>query len=35
MAFITMSNIKDEIDWEFPGANTPAVRPTFLAGKHS
>ncbi|KAJ3772042.1 glycoside hydrolase family 16 protein [Lentinula raphanica] len=21
-AFITMSNIKDEIDWEFPGANT-------------
>lgn len=21
-AFITMSNIKDEIDWEFPGTNT-------------
>ncbi|KAI0049209.1 glycoside hydrolase family 16 protein [Auriscalpium vulgare] len=21
-AFITMSNVKDEIDWEFPGANT-------------
>ncbi|KAH9031951.1 glycoside hydrolase family 16 protein [Lactarius hengduanensis] len=28
-AFITMSNIKDEIDWEFPGANTTTGQTNF------
>lgn len=29
-AFITMSNIKDEIDWEFPGANTTNGQTNFF-----
>jgi beta-glucanase (GH16 family) len=29
-AFITMSNIKDEIDWEFPGANTTQGQTNFF-----
>lgn len=28
-AFITMSDIKDEIDWEFPGANTTTGQTNF------
>ncbi|KAI0300140.1 glycoside hydrolase family 16 protein, partial [Multifurca ochricompacta] len=28
-AFITMSNIKDEIDWEFPGANSTTGQTNF------
>ncbi|KAH9074137.1 concanavalin A-like lectin/glucanase domain-containing protein [Lactarius deliciosus] len=28
-AFITVSNIKDEIDWEFPGANTTTGQTNF------
>ncbi|KAF8259999.1 hypothetical protein EI94DRAFT_1773804 [Lactarius quietus] len=28
-AFITMSNIKDEIDWEFPGTNTTTGQTIF------
>ncbi|THH18730.1 hypothetical protein EW146_g2312 [Bondarzewia mesenterica] len=30
MAFITMSNIKDEIDWEFPGANTTTGQTNYF-----
>ncbi|KAH9991208.1 hypothetical protein BJV74DRAFT_416053 [Russula compacta] len=33
-AFITVSNIKGEIDWEFPGASTTNGQTIFLAGKH-
>jgi len=29
-AFITMSDIKDEIDWEFPGANTTQGQTNFF-----
>lgn len=29
-AFIAMSNIKDEIDWEFPGANTTNGQTNFF-----
>jgi hypothetical protein len=29
-AFITMSNIKDEIDWEFPGPNTTNGQTNFF-----
>jgi len=29
-AFITMSDIKDEIDWEFPGANTTAGQSNYF-----
>lgn len=29
-AFITMSNIKDEIDWEFPGAKTTQGQTNFF-----
>lgn len=29
-AFITMSDIKDEIDWEFPGANTTTGQTNFF-----
>jgi len=29
-AFITMSNIKDEIDWEFPGANVTQGQTNFF-----
>lgn len=29
-AFITMSDVKDEIDWEFPGANTTAGQSNFF-----
>jgi beta-glucanase (GH16 family) len=29
-AFITMSNIEDEIDWEFPGANTTNGQTNFF-----
>ncbi|KAI0251080.1 concanavalin A-like lectin/glucanase domain-containing protein [Lactifluus subvellereus] len=29
-AFITMSGIKDEIDWEFPGANTTTGQTNFF-----
>jgi len=29
-AFITMSNIKDEIDWGFPGANTTKGQTNFF-----
>jgi beta-glucanase (GH16 family) len=33
-AFITMSNVKDEIDWEWPGANTTAVQSNFFFEGH-
>ena len=29
-AFITMSDIKDEIDWEFPGANTTSGQSNYF-----
>ncbi|KJA25634.1 glycoside hydrolase family 16 protein [Hypholoma sublateritium FD-334 SS-4] len=29
-AFITMSDVKDEIDWEFPGANTTAGQSNYF-----
>ena len=29
-AFITMSGIKDEIDWEFPGADTTTGQTNFF-----
>jgi hypothetical protein len=29
-AFITMSDIKDEIDWEFPGATTTQGQSNFF-----
>ena len=29
-AFITMSDIKDEIDWEFPGAKTTEGQSNFF-----
>jgi Glycosyl hydrolases family 16 len=29
-AFIAMSGIKDEIDWEFPGANTTTGQTDFF-----
>ena len=29
-AFITMSDIKDEIDWEFPGQETGAGQSNFF-----
>ncbi|KAH9960691.1 hypothetical protein BC827DRAFT_1268088 [Russula dissimulans] len=29
-AFITMSNIKDEIDWEFPGPNTTTGQTNYF-----
>lgn len=33
MAFITMSDVKDEIDWEFPGmATTEAQNNYFFQG---
>lgn len=33
-AFITMSNIKDEIDWEFPGATTTEAQTNFFWQGH-
>lgn len=33
-AFITMSNVKDEIDWEWPGANTTAAQSNFFFEGH-
>ncbi|KAJ7223670.1 concanavalin A-like lectin/glucanase domain-containing protein [Mycena haematopus] len=29
-AFITMSNVKDEIDWEFPGTNTTSAQSNYF-----
>jgi beta-glucanase (GH16 family) len=29
-AFITMSDVKDEIDWEFPGANTTQAQSNYF-----
>ena len=29
-AFITMSGVKDEIDWEFPGANTTLSQSNYF-----
>lgn len=33
-AFITMSNVKDEIDWEWPGANTTEGQSNFFFEGH-
>jgi hypothetical protein len=30
IAFITMSDIKDEIDWEFPGANITSAQSNYF-----
>lgn len=30
ITFITMSNIKDEIDWEFPSANTTTGQANYF-----
>lgn len=29
-AFITMSSVKDEIDWEWPGANTTQAQSNYF-----
>jgi len=33
-AFITMSNVKDEIDWEWPGTKTTEVQSNFFFQGH-
>lgn len=33
-AFITMSNVKDEIDWEWPGTNTTQAQSNFFFQGH-